>query len=164
MPTTTQAVAAVAAEPRPRRLTSRVSTTSCASSDVPSPTSPAESFASSHRSSTFSGKPSSHRPGPSPDPTTPHSSSEPLITGPTSPSLRPGQHNRHSSAASATSTYSSKSNGKSGQESKAVLAKKDRTNDGTYTRCGRHGDEWLFGDWSITATVKKLFKNDEEGR
>lgn len=43
-----------------------------------------------------------------------------------------------------------------------MLAKKDRTNDGTYTRCGRHSDEWLFGDWSVTATVKKLFKNDDE--
>lgn len=160
MSTTNQAVGV---EPRPRRLNPRISTASSASSSFPSPLSPSDSFTSSHRSSTFSEKPSTNRPALSPqDPTTPHSYSEPIVPGSTSSTSRPGQHTRHFSGTSVNSAYSSKSNGKSSQESKSVLAKKDRTNDGTYTRCGRHSDEWLFGGWSVTATVKKLFKSDDD--
>ncbi|KAI9723322.1 MAG: hypothetical protein M1812_001205 [Candelaria pacifica] len=30
---------------------------------------------------------------------------------------------------------------------------------GTYTDCGRHGNDWLFGGFSVTGTVKGLFND-----
>ncbi|KAL2069559.1 hypothetical protein VTL71DRAFT_14238 [Oculimacula yallundae] len=29
-----------------------------------------------------------------------------------------------------------------------------------YTTCGRHGDDWLFGGFSVAGTVKKLWEKD----
>ena len=33
---------------------------------------------------------------------------------------------------------------------------KKRHSTGTYMECGRHGNDWLFGGFSITETVKDL--------
>ena len=40
------------------------------------------------------------------------------------------------------------------------LKRKSR-NSGTVMQCGRHGNEWLFGNISVTDTVKGLFHKDE---
>lgn len=29
-------------------------------------------------------------------------------------------------------------------------------------QCGRHGDQWLFGDFSVRESVKNLFHHDDE--
>ena len=34
-----------------------------------------------------------------------------------------------------------------------------RSNSGTYTHCGRHGNEWLFNNFSVTETVKGMLDN-----
>lgn len=30
-----------------------------------------------------------------------------------------------------------------------------------YTDCGRHGDDWLFGGWSVGGAVKKVWGRKE---
>ncbi len=32
-----------------------------------------------------------------------------------------------------------------------------------YTECGRHGNDWLFGGFSVSGTVKKLWEKDRKG-
>jgi hypothetical protein len=32
-----------------------------------------------------------------------------------------------------------------------------------YTECGRHGDDWLFGGFSVSGAVKKLWERDKKG-
>lgn len=39
--------------------------------------------------------------------------------------------------------------------------KRKSRSSGTVTQCGRHGNEWLFGNISVTDTVKGLFHKDE---
>ncbi|KAG4440493.1 hypothetical protein IFR05_004028 [Cadophora sp. M221] len=31
-----------------------------------------------------------------------------------------------------------------------------------YTTCGRHGDDWLFGGFSVSGAVKKLWEKDNK--
>jgi hypothetical protein len=31
-----------------------------------------------------------------------------------------------------------------------------------YTECGRHGDDWLFGGFSVSGSVKKLWERDKK--
>jgi hypothetical protein len=31
-----------------------------------------------------------------------------------------------------------------------------------YTECGRHGDDWLFGGFSVSDSVKKLWERDKK--
>ncbi|KAN0119894.1 hypothetical protein V8E51_002102 [Hyaloscypha variabilis] len=31
-----------------------------------------------------------------------------------------------------------------------------------YTECGRHGDDWLFGGFSVSESVKKLWERDKK--
>ena len=33
-----------------------------------------------------------------------------------------------------------------------------------YTECGRHSDEWLFGGFSVSDAVRKLWEKKEGGR
>jgi hypothetical protein len=30
-----------------------------------------------------------------------------------------------------------------------------------YTECGRHSDDWLFGGWNVTGTVKKIWERKD---
>lgn len=39
--------------------------------------------------------------------------------------------------------------------------KRKSRNSGTVMQCGRHGNEWLFGNISVTDTVKGLFHKEE---
>jgi hypothetical protein len=52
----------------------------------------------------------------------------------------------------------------SGTEAKDT-AKKGRThkeNVNVYTECGRHSNDWLFGGFSVSDTVKKLWHKDKK--
>ena len=32
-----------------------------------------------------------------------------------------------------------------------------------HTECGRHGDDWLFGGWSMGGVVKRVFSGERKG-
>ena len=36
--------------------------------------------------------------------------------------------------------------------------KQQRTSSGTFSDCGRHSNEWLFGNFSVSGAVKGLFE------
>jgi len=31
-----------------------------------------------------------------------------------------------------------------------------------YTECGRHSDDWLFGGWSVSGAVKKIWERERK--
>jgi hypothetical protein len=37
-----------------------------------------------------------------------------------------------------------------------------RHSSNNYTECGRHGDDWLFGGFSVSDSVKKLWERDKK--
>jgi hypothetical protein len=53
---------------------------------------------------------------------------------------------------------------RSGTRDSDHKTRRRRSNDAkmnVYTECGRHGDDWLFGGFSVSGTVKMLWEKRE---
>ncbi|MCJ1364947.1 hypothetical protein MMC16_004064 [Acarospora aff. strigata] len=86
--------------------------------------------------------PSGGKMSPLPSPTSSSSQSRPELT-----------QGRSASDPSATATMQSQSQ----PTRPGHVKRKSRNSSGTVTQCGRHGNEWLFGNISVTGTVRGLF-------
>ncbi|PMD64362.1 uncharacterized protein K444DRAFT_304427 [Hyaloscypha bicolor E] len=56
------------------------------------------------------------------------------------------RHSQHSATSASTSK----------QEERGSVRKKHHSHKNIYTECGRHGDDWLLGGFSVTETVKRM--------
>jgi hypothetical protein len=58
------------------------------------------------------------------------------------------------------STGDKGTSGRSGDKTKRRHSHEPKVNG--YTECGRHGDDWLFGGFSVSGSVKKLWERDKK--
>jgi hypothetical protein len=77
----------------------------------------------------------------------PHESSE-TATGVTGKQEGRSQH----------SVMSATSGGEEGERCPIAKRHSHPNHNNIYTECGRHGDDWLFGGFSVTGAVKQMFE------